>query len=216
MRDKLGRFKKGYRAPREWIEKNREWHKGRKPSKETRRKISKTESITRKRLFKEGKLIHPKGMLGKHHTEKTKRKISLSHLGKKLTEEQKRKIGEKSKLSWKNPEYRRKILRRRIPSCLEKKFIKIIRKLNLPYKYVGNGQFWIETFNPDFIECNGKKIAIEVFCNFFKLKHYKNIEDYKNKRTQVFNKYGWKIIFFDETEIKEDSVFNKLNFYATS
>jgi len=37
------------------------------------------------------------GMLGKHHTEETRKKLSKSHTGKKLSEETKRKIGLKSK-----------------------------------------------------------------------------------------------------------------------
>ena len=32
------------------------------------------------------------------------------------------------------------------------------------------------------------------------------IEEWKEKRSKVFRKYGWKIIYFNETEVKEDKV----------
>jgi hypothetical protein len=53
-------------------------NKGKHQSKEAKRKLSET----RKRLFREGKLIKPKGMTGKKHTKEELEKIRIAHLGK--------------------------------------------------------------------------------------------------------------------------------------
>lgn len=87
--------------------------------------------------------------------------------------------------NWKNgrkpsKEHIRKSLRRRIPSSLEEKFQKIINKYNLPYKYVGDGSFIIGHYNPDFINVNGEKIAVEVYARYYKKRH--NPEHYSKYR----------------------------------
>lgn len=157
---------------------------------------------------------------GWHHIDKTKlklsqnkeraRKISEKLTGRKLSEETKIEMRLKTKERWQNPEYRKKVLGRRIPSSLEKKFIDIIDKLNLPYKFVGNGQFFIERFNPDFINCNGEKIAIEVFYRKHKEQFRNGLEEWKQKRQEIFNNYGWKILFFDEMQVNENFIIKNL------
>ncbi len=102
------------------------------------------------------------------------------------------------------------MLTRRIPSSLEEKFQKIADKYSLPYKYVGNGEFFIEKCNPDFINTNSEKIAIEVYARFYKEIGNRTIEDWKRKRAKVFNKYGWEIVYFDETEVNEKNILEKL------
>ena len=181
------------------------WMKGRHLSEKTRKKLSENHK---------GK-NHP--MFGKHHTEESKNKISKAKKGKHLTEETKRKISESNKGRkgyWKGKkrtkEDIKKWLRRRIPTSLEEKFEGIINKYHLPYKYTGDGSFFIENYNPDFINTNSEKIAIEVYARLFKQLDGRNIEDWKKKRTKVFAKYGWKIIYFDETEVNEDYVLSKL------
>jgi len=107
-------------------------------------------------------------------------------------------------------EHVRKILTRRTPSSLEKKFQGIIKKHNLPYKFVGDGSFFIEQYNPDFINTNSEKIAVEVYASFHKKRLFGSIEDWKEKRQAIFKKYGWTIIYFDETEVNERIVPLKL------
>ena len=107
-------------------------------------------------------------------------------------------------------EHIRNSLRRRIPSSLEDKFQEIINSYNLPYKYVGNGMFFVERCNPDFINTNNEKIAIEVYARYYKLRNNKSIEKWKKERQEVFNKYGWKIIFFNEVELTEEKILSKL------
>ena len=97
-------------------------------------------------------------------------------------------------------------LRRRIPSSLEERFQNIIDKHNLPYKYVGNGAFILGSYNPDFINTNSEKIAIEVFARYYKKRNKISIEEWKKKRIQVFQNYGWKLLFFNEIQVNEKNV----------
>ena len=110
-----------------------------------------------------------------------------------------------------SPESVKKALRRRIPTSLEEKFQGIVDKNNLPYKYVGDGKFFIERYNPDFINTNHAKIAIEVYARYYKLRNNKSIDEWKKDRQEVFNKYGWEIIYFNETEVNEKNVLKKIN-----
>ena len=93
---------------------------------------------------------------------------------------------------------------------LEEKFQKISHKYNLPYKFVGNGSFILGNYNPDFININNKKIAIEVYDRYYKKRNYISIEEWRKKRAKIFKEFGWKIMFFDETEVNEDYVLSKL------
>jgi len=153
---------------------------------------------------------------GQRPSEETKKKMSEAHLKRKErlgyinSPETRRKLSEVMKGQGKGrkltKELIRKHLRRRIPSSLELKFQKIITKHNLPYKFTGNGSFIIANCNPDFININKEKIAIEVYARFYKRLDGRDIEKWKEERTKVFRKFGWEIIYFDETEIEEDYV----------
>lgn len=105
------------------------------------------------------------------------------------------------------PEVMKKALRRHPISSLETKFQGIIDKYKLPYKYVGNGKFFIERKNPDFININGEKKAVEVYARKHKEKlRNLSIEEWKKERQAIFRKYGWEIIFFDEVQLTENNV----------
>ena len=105
----------------------------------------------------------------------------------------------------------KKSLRRHPVSSLETKFQEIINGYNLPYKYVGNGKFFIERKNPDFININGEKKAVEVYARKHKEKMKGiTINQWKNERKKVFAKYGWELLFFDETELNEKNILSVL------
>lgn len=91
------------------------------------------------------------------------------------------------------------------------KFQAIVDKYQLPYKFVGNGEFLIERKNPDFININGEKKAIEVYARRYKesLRNL-SIEKWKRERQAIFSKYGWEIIFFNEVELNESNVLTVL------
>ena len=176
-------------------------------------------------------------MFGRHQSEETKEKIRQARLknpikywlgkkrpemngknnpfyGKKHSAEDKRKISEALTGRKLSKEHTIKMIRGRLKNeplnSLEKKFQEIINKNNLPYKFVGDGSFFIDRYCPDFINVNHKKIAIEIYARYWKRRGFGNIEKWKEKRSKTFAKYGWSMFFFDETQINEDYILKKL------
>lgn len=86
-----------------------------------------------------------------------------------------------------------------LPTSFEKKIIDLCEKYNLPFRYIGNGEVIIGFRNPDFIECNGKKLIIETYCSFY------HPEDYEEKRGKLFAKYGYRTLFLNENDLCDDS-----------
>lgn len=192
-----------------------ESHKGREVTEETRARLSKSlrghkvTEETRKKISEKHK--------GKHFSPRTELKI-----GNKLSEETKKKIGEKSKQMWENPEYKEKTIKAILkglikrPTSLEIQMINLIQKHSLPFKYTGNGQVIINYRNPDFIECNGRKLIIETANPYH---HKRGV--YEKDRAKIFAKYGYKtlVLWWDDffvgkhetlREDYEDNVLNKI------
>ena len=163
------------------------WNKGISPSGETKKKLS---------------LINT----GKHHSEKTLEKMR----GIRLSAETREKISNAHKGRYRSPETIRKMLMRRGMTRLEKKFQGIADKNGLPYKFVGDGSFIIGRKNPDFININGEKIAVEVYARYYKLRHVETVREWKEERQEVFAEYGWSVLFFDETEVNENNILQHL------
>ena len=166
---------------------------------------------------------------GKKHSEETKKKLSDMYTGKHvsprtefkkggvslrkgvtLSEETKRKISKGRTGQHLSPEAIRRAWTRRTPTSLEMKFQSIVEKHGLPYKFVGDGSFMLGRKNPDFININGAKIAVEVYARYYKLRHVETIDQWKEERRRVFGQYGWKIVFFDETQVNERAVVKNL------
>lgn len=166
------------------------WNKGKTWSEETRKKISK--KLKGMKLSLETRKKMSLAQKGKTISKITKRKISKAKKGKTITLEHKRKILESINKS---------------PNKFEKECIALFKKNNLPLKFVGdfnNKNFFIAGRVPDFVATNGKKILIEVFYEYFKIKQYGSIENYKKDRINIFSRYGWKTLFFTYKEIKSD------------
>jgi len=87
------------------------------------------------------------------------------------------------------------------PNKPERRLAEIIHAHNLPYEYVGNGKFWIEKINPDFVNCNGQKVVLEVFGDYWH--NLKNVILKDKEKEEILKKYGWKRVIFWEHEIKE-------------
>lgn len=94
------------------------------------------------------------------------------------------------------------------PTKPEQKFIDMTKKYNLPYKYVGDGEFILGGRCPDFLNYNGEKKVIEIFGrvfhdpekSFFKIS-YKKTEEGTIKH---YEKYGFKCIIIWEEELKNE------------
>lgn len=88
----------------------------------------------------------------------------------------------------------------------EIRFLNICKKYHLPFKYTGNGSFWIgyPPINPDFIHNNGEKTAIEIFGDYWHSPLFNRAIKYVQLlkvRENILKKYGWKLIVFWESEI---------------
>jgi hypothetical protein len=154
---------------------------------------------------------------GRKHTAESKQKMSQSHKGKniwsrgsKASEETRKRIGEASKRHWQNAEYRDKVIQGVIrgnhqrPTKPERRIIGIIARYNLPFKYTGNGSFIIHGVNPDFVNCNGAKVVLEIFGDHWHNPEGREIVWRRTElgRIMLFNSFGFKCIIFWESELK--------------
>jgi hypothetical protein len=143
-----------------------------------------------------------------------KLKTKFSMKGRKQTEEAKSKIGLKNAISLKGRKMPKettfKIIKNSGKSSFEKRFEDVLQKNKLPYIFVGDGKFFIDNLCPDFINCNGHKIAVELFYSYHKNQHEGGVDGWKLKRKQTFEKYGWNIEFFDETQLNEEEIVKRL------
>ena len=93
------------------------------------------------------------------------------------------------------------------PTKPERIFMDIIKRDNLPFKYVGNGKLWIGKLNPDFVATDGSKRLVEVFgCYWhgcwrcFPGSKSKGIP--LNQRLTTFKKHGYTTKIVWEHELK--------------
>lgn len=169
---------------------------------------------------------------GKHRSEETKQKISEAHKGKTLSEETKRKISEANKGTHLSEETKRKISEAKKNQSEEtkakmrevrkrQKFPKhrtkperiweeiAIEKHSLPFKYTGDGAFWIgekTTINPDFMHLT-KKIAVEIFSYWHdplrRIGKVRYSHTYEGRR-KILKKYGYKMIVFWQEDLERE------------
>jgi len=208
-KNKIGLAKKGQISPRKGVKLSEEIKRkiglksiGRTHTKEWKKDMSDFhKNNPTKTQFKKGSIPWNKG---KTHSKKTRKKISL--IQKEL---------------WQNKEYRERQIKSIFkgfqikPNKPEKRLIKIIEKHKLPFKYTGDGSFWMGGINPDFVESNGRKIAIEIFGKYWHSPLLNKGLEWKKTlpgRKGLLKKYGWKLIVFWEDEIYKDEkyIINKL------
>jgi very-short-patch-repair endonuclease len=143
------------------------------------------------------------GFKNKHHTPETKLKISKKlkgkfngFYGKKHTEKSINKmLNSQGRKEW----------QKSFPCHKNNKELIIENLLNSlfpnQYKYVGNFKFWIERYNPDFINCNGQKKIIEFFGDY-----WHNLPNYKirdKRRLETYKKYGYDTLVIWENELDD-------------
>jgi len=160
---------------------------------------------------------HPKGMLGKFHTEGTRNKISKKLKGrrphnsydsvsKKMKEDNpihKPENKEKHRLAVKKwaKERKEKGLSfggaGKKPNKIEKLLMRLLES-HLPsqFEFVGNGIFWVGSMNPDFKHKNGERKVIEVYGDY-----WHRGEDPKD-RIDLFKECGYDCLVIWEHELK--------------
>jgi len=101
------------------------------------------------------------------------------------------------------------------PTRPEQFLIDLIRKHDLPFRYVGDGRIGLDGKHPDFIECNGAKKVIEIFGNHW----HSPLFNPSLRYTQTFfgtlehyEKNGYACLILWDSELKEESeVVKKIN-----
>lgn len=86
----------------------------------------------------------------------------------------------------------------RRPTKPEDRLIDILSRHNLPFKYTGDGKYWIGRCNPDFKDTLHKRKVIEVFGVY-----WHDIFDV-SKRTEAFRRYNYDCLIFWEDELKNE------------
>ena len=107
--------------------------------------------------------------------------------GKKMSEA----FRQKSRDKWANEEWARKQFERmKFKPTEPERYLDALFQLTFPneWKYVGDGEVWIARKNPDFINCNGKKLIIE-FNGF-----YTHTKEHNEERAKLFSNYGFRTL----------------------
>lgn len=109
------------------------------------------------------------------------------------------------------------------PTKPERRFEELINKYALPYKYVGNGQFWMgyPPKCPDFLNVNGEKKVVEIHGVYWHLirpqKEHPNLtrEVVEEMDKRHYAQYGFDCIILWEDELKDDQyVLNQIGITA--
>lgn len=170
-------------------------------------------SLRCKGLSQKGKIPWNKG---KHWGEDVKRKMRENHwdisgsnhplYGKGHTAESKLKMSKSGREIWKDPKKRKAMLSslERRPTSPEVRFLEIVGKNMIPLRYTGDGSFWVAHLNPDFIPIGRRKIAVEIFGEYWHspLRNEKiRASATLSSREKEFRKHGWKMIVFWDSEV---------------
>jgi len=96
------------------------------------------------------------------------------------------------------------------PNKAELKLTKLLNSLYPnEWHFTGNGDFWIGTLNPDFISNNGKKLAIELFGDYWHNRTGIPPHQTELGRIMHYNSYGYKTLIIWENELKDTAIVAK-------
>jgi len=145
-----------------------------------------------------------------NHSKETLMKISIAKTGKDRGEKFKKKMAIIHNEQWKNPEYAKRIRKAQgAKPNRDELYLDAILQLNFPneWKYVGDGEIWIDGKNPDFINCNGTKIVIGY--NGFKGKTkegqaFGHTPEKDQAKTVHYAKYGFKTLNICPIGLKDE------------
>lgn len=146
---------------------------------------------------------------GKPLSEETKRKISAAGKGKVIPEDVRKRISQTMKKVARDQNFIRHILDNCIirPNKLEQGFITLCEQYNLPFKYTGDGSFWVGNMNPDFVHITGKKITVEIFGDYWhSIDSQPNLKLFRTEvgRIEAYKSLGWDCIIIWEHELATD------------
>ena len=191
-------------------ERLRSSHLGQKPSLKARMVISKR---SRER-WQDAK--YKERMLDLMQSPESREKASKSLMGHKTSLETREKISKSLRGHIVTPETLYKIhaaLNKSLhirPNKSEKKLFNILDKLYpTQWVFVGDWSMTLAGKNPDFVNCNGKKIIIELYGDYW----HRN--DNPAERIKIFSNYGYDTLIIWESELcDENKVSEKIKEFA--
>ena len=156
---------------------------------------------------------------GSIKTEKTRKRNSGASKKFWQNPEYRARQAQKMKERWANPEYANRVRQLIIkgnhskPNKPEQQLIDIIQKNNLPFKYTGDGSLLIHGYSPDFVNCNGEKVVIEVFGDYWHGQGARTWKETELGRIMAFNSFGFHCIILWEKELNslsDDAIVGKI------
>jgi very-short-patch-repair endonuclease len=133
--------------------------------------------MTRNFLIGVGLLEHPRPLLGAHFSDERKQIQRVN-----------------SERNWLDAGYRKKVCKRREMSIPEINFGSLVQEHNLPYQFVGNGEFWLGRRNPDFVHVSDLRL-IEIWGDYYH--KGQKPED----RAAYFEKFGYQTLVIWASEL---------------
>lgn len=91
------------------------------------------------------------------------------------------------------------------------------RRFSNEWEFVGNGEVVIGNLVPDFINCNGQKLIIELFGDYWHSPERTQRYSTEEERKAVFEKYGFRLLVIWEHELKslpEEAIVEKIRRFA--
>lgn len=164
--------------------------------------------------FKKGRIPWNKGKQGIFSIENLKR-LSILRKGKTYEEiyginkakENKEKISKSVRKLWSDKDFVRKAIKNfmKKPNKTEQFLIELMKQNNLPFRYVGDGEFIIGRKCPDFMNVNGKKQVIEFFGDYWHDSNRKNIPFHQTEAGTIehYKKYGFDCLIIKQKELKD-------------
>jgi very-short-patch-repair endonuclease len=154
---------------------------------------------------------------GKDISKKAKRCNRCNQKGRVFSEKHKSSIRKMLLVRWKNPVFYEKMVKirkeqaknpitrakinkklcSREKTCFEDKLDLLIKQLNLPFKFVGDGKITIHGFCPDFID-EARKLIIEVFYDYWKIRQYGSVKKYVTKKYSAYRFHGYETLFVNK------------------
>jgi G:T-mismatch repair DNA endonuclease (very short patch repair protein) len=194
-------------------------NKGRKATPEMIKKRKESWTPERRREQSLRYLGKPRlNLRGKKLSKERIEQMSRARKGILWTTEQRERLSALYKEKWKDPVYATKRIQQlhsgigkghRKPNKPERALEKLLQKLYPgDYRYVGNSKFWVERFNPDFINCNGQKKIIEVFGDYWHNRSDLKARD--KRRLATYQKYGYSTLVLWEKEIYTGQAIDKV------
>jgi len=79
----------------------------------------------------------------------------------------------------------------KLPTKPERKLIAFFDRENLPFRYVGDGRFWVGNKNPDFVDTITGNHLIEFVGDTI----HRNVNKYLRERKEYFEERGYRVLF---------------------